>query len=228
MNSPYKQQQGVALIVSLMILVLVTVAGVATMESTAMQLKMSNASNDRQQAFEAAEAALRMVEERVELNIDSLAEHASMVYECSGDECFTADCTNGRCFQGVWLSGDDVTYCKTYDDGSYSGDSSSNHGRGGGTSTVYVEPPTTSPWEIGSSSDYLNVWDSDDQYATIALDSFDKPVKYIVEFRCFTPADPVAELSSTNYAQIFRMTTRAMSDSGRSEVMLQSTYKRNH
>ena len=212
MKSRIKQQQGVALIVSLVILVLVTVAGVATMESTGMQLKMANASRDRQQAFEAAEAALRQVEEDVNDNIDNLAELENMYFECGGGDCFTPGCDGGRCFQGIWLDGDEVKYCKAVDD----------------ASSPEVKPPTTSPWETGTDSKdftYLNVWDDAARHLTTDI-GYDNPVKYIVEFRCFAPADTGVELSDGNFAQIFRITTRGMSNSGRVEVMLQSSYTR--
>ena len=213
MKSRIKQQQGVALIVSLVILVLVTVAGVATMESTGMQLKMANASRDRQQAFEAAEAALRLVEENVNDNVDSLAELENMYYECGGGDCFTPGCDGGRCFQGIWLDGDEVKQCKAVDN----------------AKSPAVEPPTTSPWETGADTGdltYLNVWDDAALHLTTDIDGYDNPVKYIVEFRCFAPADPGVELSDGNFAQIYRITTRGMSNSGRVEAMLQSSYKR--
>jgi type IV pilus assembly protein PilX len=209
-NLKVKQQQGVALIVSLVILVLVTVAGVATMESTGMQLKMANASRDRQQAFEAAEAALRVVEENVNDNVDNLAELDNFYYECSGGDCYKADCAGGRCFQGIWRDGDEVKQCKSVDD----------------SNSPTVEPPSTSPWETGETDEYLNVWDDPARYLTAAIDGYDNDVRYIVEFRCFTPADSAVELSDSNYAQIFRITARGMSNSGRVETMLQSTYKR--
>ena len=210
MRSKIKQQQGVALIVSLVILVLVTVAGVATMESTGMQLKMANASRDRQEAFEASEAALRLVEENVNDNIDNLAEFDSMYLECSGSDCFKPDCTGGRCFQGIWLDSEKVKQCKSLDD----------------AKSPTVEPPVTSPWETGTGSDYLNVWDDAALHLTTDIDGYDNPVKYIIEFRCFTPADPEVPLDESNFAQIYRITTRGMSNSGRVEVMLQSSYKR--
>jgi type IV pilus assembly protein PilX len=204
------KQQGVALIVSLVILVLVTVAGVATMESTGMQLKMANASRDRQQAFEAAEAALRLVEENVNDNVDNLAELDNFYFECTGSDCYKPDCSGGRCFQGIWRDGDEIKQCKGVDD----------------SNSPQVEPPATSPWETGSGSDYLNVWENEALHLTAAIDGYDNDVSYIVEFRCFTPADPAVELSDSNYAQIFRITARGMSNSGRVEAMLQSTYKR--
>lgn len=214
MNTPMKQQQGMALIVSLVILIIVTVAGVATMESTAMQLKMANASQDRQQAFEATETGLRLIEEIINNNTDAVAEFDSMYLDCGGANCFNSTCANGRCFEGIWRDGETVNQCKTVDNAEIAG------------GTVTIQPPTTSPWETGTGAEFLNVWDNANRHISLDLDDYDNPVRYIVEFRCFGPADPEVALSDTNYAQLYRITARGMSDSGRVEVMLQSTYKR--
>lgn len=217
MRSQIKQQHGVALIVSLVILVLVTVAGVATMESTGMQLKMANASRDRQQAFEVAEAALRMVEEDINDNVDNLAEQDNFYENCSGTECFNWDCDGGRCFQGLWRDGDPVEQCKIIDDAEANG----------GTNTVDV--PTTPVWQSGTDAGdlaFLNVWDDAAQHLSAAVDGYDNPARYVIEFRCFTSADPSVPMDVSNFAEVYRITARGMSDSGRIEVMLQSTYKR--
>jgi type IV pilus assembly protein PilX len=208
-----RRQQGLALVVSLMILTLVTVAGVATMETTGMQLKMSNASRDRQEAFEVTEAALRMVEEKVALdnNGDNLAQNTNMHFGCSGDECYTFGCDNGRCFQGYWDGDDDEEQCKSIDDGGI------------------VTPPETSPWETGPDSDgYLNVWTNEDRHLEVEVSVGKEKitVPYIIEFRCFTPPDSSAKLSASHNAQLFRITARGTNVSGSTEVMLQSTYKR--
>lgn len=53
------RQQGVVLIVALVILVLVTLVGVSTVRGTTMEEKMAGNSRDRDKAFQAAEAAVR-------------------------------------------------------------------------------------------------------------------------------------------------------------------------
>lgn len=214
MNRSMGQQKGVALIVSLVILIIVTLAGVATMESTGMQLRMANASQDRQQAFEATEAGLRVVEEMISDNTDAVADFDSMYLDCAGPDCFTADCTGGRCFQGIWRDGETVNQCKTVDNAAIAG------------GVVTVDPPLTNAWETGGDATFLNVWDDAADHLTLDLADFDNDVRYIIEFRCFGPADPEVALSDTNFAQLYRITARGMSDSGRVEVMLQSTYKR--
>ena len=193
MRSRFKQQQGVALIVSLVILVLVTVAGVATMESTGMQLKMANASRDRQQAFEAAETALRMIEEDINDNVGDLAEL----------DDYNEDCDGGRCFQGD--ARDSGLGCSVVNN---------------------AAPAATQPWQTGSGGDFLNVWDDDALHLSTAVDGYANDVSYIVEFRCSLPAFKEDPDPSSELAQIFRITARGMSDSGRVEAMLQSTYKR--
>lgn len=210
MSEMATRQSGMALIASLLVLILVTLGAVATMESTGMQLKMANAGMDREQAFEAAEAGLRLIEEAVDSNAGGISSLTNMYLTCSGSNCYAVDCPGGRCFQGIWRSDEHVTQCKALDD----------------ASNPTVEPPATSPWETGAGSDYLNVWDDPTKHMTISVAPYKNPVQYIIEFRCFAAADPGTLLSDTNAAQIFRITTRAMSDSGRAEVMLQSSYKR--
>ncbi|WP_329740509.1 PilX N-terminal domain-containing pilus assembly protein [Dyella sp. A6] len=52
-------QQGIALVVALILLVLISLVGLAAMRGTIMQQKMSSNLYDRQVAFQSAEAALR-------------------------------------------------------------------------------------------------------------------------------------------------------------------------
>lgn len=54
-----KSQQGAALIVSLVILLVLTIIGVQSMESSVMEERMAGNYRDKRMAFEAAEAALR-------------------------------------------------------------------------------------------------------------------------------------------------------------------------
>jgi len=54
------RQRGVALVVSLLLLIIVAIVGLATVRGTIMQQKMSSNAYDREQAFQAAQAALRV------------------------------------------------------------------------------------------------------------------------------------------------------------------------
>lgn len=54
------RQRGVALVVSLLLLIIVAIVGLAAVRGTIMQQKMASNIFDREQAFQAAEAALRV------------------------------------------------------------------------------------------------------------------------------------------------------------------------
>lgn len=61
-----ENQKGVALVVSLVFLLLLTLIGLATMRSTTLQESMANNVEDSMIAFEAAEAALRAGERKID------------------------------------------------------------------------------------------------------------------------------------------------------------------
>lgn len=64
-----KHQQGAVLMISLMILLIMTIIGVAAMSTTTMEEKMAGNNQQRQQAFQAAETALRDAEAWLNTNI---------------------------------------------------------------------------------------------------------------------------------------------------------------
>ena len=57
--SPHASQRGVALVVALILLVVITLVGLAAVRGTIMQQKMAANMYDRQIAFQSAEAAMR-------------------------------------------------------------------------------------------------------------------------------------------------------------------------
>lgn len=63
--SPPRHQQGVALVVALVLLLVVTIIGLASMRGTSMQERISANMYDRSLAFQRAEAALRAAEEAI-------------------------------------------------------------------------------------------------------------------------------------------------------------------
>lgn len=60
-----KQQSGIALVVSFIILLLLTIIGVSGMKVTGLEEKMASNDRDQNVAFQSAEAALRAGEQRV-------------------------------------------------------------------------------------------------------------------------------------------------------------------
>jgi type IV pilus assembly protein PilX len=65
-RAPLKRQRGVALIVALILLVVMTLVGLAGMRTVTLQEKMTASTFDRSLAFQAAESALREAEAVVE------------------------------------------------------------------------------------------------------------------------------------------------------------------
>ncbi len=63
---PHKRQQGVALIMALAFLMILTIIGVTALSTTSLQEKMAGNVQDKHAAFQAAESALREAESVVE------------------------------------------------------------------------------------------------------------------------------------------------------------------
>lgn len=68
-----RRQQGVALFISLVLLLLLTIAGVSAVQTTTLEERMARNSHDSLMAFQSAEAALRQAETWLEANVNSVA-----------------------------------------------------------------------------------------------------------------------------------------------------------
>ena len=89
-----KKQKGAALIVSLVLLTLVALLGVAGVQTIGLEEKMAGHSFDRNLAFQAAEAALREAEQYVETDKPTAS------YTDADDTCPSSainNCANGLC-----------------------------------------------------------------------------------------------------------------------------------
>lgn len=104
-----KKQRGTALIVSLLILTVLTILGVASMSTNAMEEKMAGNSRKIDLAFQAAESALRDAQTDLTKNNPTV---------------FDSTCTNGLCLPSttgtpVWDTVNWSTNARTY--GAYTG-----------------------------------------------------------------------------------------------------------
>jgi type IV pilus assembly protein PilX len=81
-----RHQRGVALVVALLLLIVITLVGLAAVRGTIMQQRMASNQFDRQIAFQSAEAAMRAAQARVAANPDDIARNcqAGGVY-CQGN-----------------------------------------------------------------------------------------------------------------------------------------------
>ncbi|GLQ95975.1 pilus assembly PilX family protein [Dyella mobilis] len=73
MSGARNSQRGVALVVALILLVVVAIVGLLAMRGTIMQQKMSNNAYDREAAFQAAEAAIRVATARIGVDTGDIA-----------------------------------------------------------------------------------------------------------------------------------------------------------
>lgn len=83
MRAPRRDQRGVALVVSLILLVLATLIGLASVRGTNLQERMSANMYDRSLAFQRAESALRAAEEAIALS--------GLITDLGGVDCSVSD-----------------------------------------------------------------------------------------------------------------------------------------
>lgn len=198
------RQSGTALIVSLIILAVVTLLGVTSMQSSNTELKLAASQRDRGVAFEAAEAALAMVEKNL---ADNPPLREKLYSNCVGTGCYSQTCEGGLCFDGDYLSSYMEYECQVAD---------------------YAN---TSRRINFWSDPVLKIWQDDRRHLSMAIDSLKTDVKYIIEFLCYvdrdkdTTFDPTNDKTWDNGAPLFRITALAEGNGGRASVALQSTYK---
>ena len=95
-----KKQSGAVLLVALIMLLVLTLLGVASIDSSGMQTRMANNQRDRIIAMQAAEAGLLAAETYLE-NMHFSSENIGGCSPTSQD-CFEATCEYGLCFTGVY------------------------------------------------------------------------------------------------------------------------------
>lgn len=193
---PYKQK-GSIIIISLIMLALLTIIGLTGVRISNLEERMSGNFRDHELAFQSAEAALSEAEAFVENTTFSTTDFQT---GCSGTHCFSADCTNGLCFDvsNFPSSGPAASSCTNSD---------------------------TKPWQ-----DWTLWADSTKVKTASTLTGTNSAAKYIVEFRCFVVKDDTESNPSTSifaqWAYSFRITVLANGGTADSQVMLQTTYKK--
>ena len=193
-------QNGAALLMSLIILAVISVMGIANIESSSLEMKLVNSQRERNIKFAVAESALNTAEEYLETTINpKMADFYTD--SCSGSDCFESACNDGTCFQGVFEAGDSRYGCEVFDTRT--------------TRTTYWEDQSL--WET-KAIDLGNV----------TIDGIEMTRNFIVEFLCFvdTPDDGAVFSSAEPNAgePLFRVTVLVDDDGNRATaVMLQST-----
>lgn len=99
-----RAQTGNTLLVSLLLLLILTLVAVGSIGGVSLGQKMASNYENRALAFQAAEAALAEGERAADLLSQGFNE-ANFAAGCTGDDCFTPACNDGKCFNGTFSSG---------------------------------------------------------------------------------------------------------------------------
>lgn len=192
------RQGGAVLLVAMVMLLILTLIGVAGIDSSGMQTRMANNQRERIIAFQAAEAGLMAAERYLE-NADLSDDNFGANCNAADPDCFEATCGNGLCFTGTYINaGLPLVNLPTCIDG------------------TTVEPHANPALDVFK--------DGNGRSVELAGSAIPARVKYYIEFRCFTQASVLNVLGVGNADLLFRITSYAESESGRGRVMLQSTY----
>lgn len=202
-----KYQTGATLIVSLVILAVITILGMASMRASNLELRMAASARDRAVAFQAAESALGRVEAFINTNLTA----DNILPSCTGNNCFSENCNNGLCFTG------DLQNVANQDECSLTN-----------ATTGELEQPWKKEGNWSNASFHRTM--------SVLSPSLDDSgdfrqvnVRYMIEFLCFVPRDEKAiddgKNSRNNGVPLYRVTVRANGDAGRSAVVLQSVYR---
>lgn len=203
MKSSFEVQRGVVLLVALVLLLVLTVTGLSAMRLTSVEERMTANFSDRNIAFQSAEAALRDAEQFLDGKDYQLE---NLYTDCSANECFNKNCTNGLCFNGTFASTDPTT-CE-------------------------IVPITNAEDEIFQNA--ANWADGSGKYIEASLDLDGTggipKAKYMIEFSCFVLLDAVnsgPRYDPVFWEPIYRITALGSGRNPNTRVMLQSTYRKN-
>lgn len=192
-------QQGSLILVTMLILLVITVLGMSSVDSTGLEMQMANNSRLHQQTFEAAEYGLSWVENNLQqTGYFSLASITNDINGLAGEGncgavCFSDACENGYCFHGIYDPLDDWSDCRL----------------GAPNPEPHADPDL---WVDGSN-----------MHQTLEIPNSGISVKYFVEFWCYTAKNPAIPITDVgNQSPLYRVTAFAVGEGGRSRVMLRS------
>lgn len=196
----HHKQQGALILVTLIILLVVSLLGMSSVDSTGLEMQMSSNSRLQQQTFEAAEYTLSWVENNLATTgYFSLASVTNDTDPAGGEDgvcgtaCFTSACTNGYCFNGTYAPG------ALWD-------------------TCALSVPATEP-----NADAALWADGSGKHRTLAIPNTSITAKYIIEFGCYTAKDPAQDINLVgNQARVYKITAYVVGEGGGARVMLRS------
>lgn len=208
MKNVIKKQQGVVLIVCLVILLVVALLGATAMQGAGLELKMVKNFEERQRVFQVTEIALRAVENRLTTTPFTDTDLDSGACAIGSATCFDNSCAGGLCFFGINPGAQSA--CELYED-PVTAD----------TDPKTLPPPSPELWLDNAG---FNVWGTATENNFFGDFSTDNvTVKYIVEFQCYVDT-PLGTVAGDDGYSAYRITALGTNQAGLTEVMLQSTF----
>jgi type IV pilus assembly protein PilX len=192
-------QQGNTLIISLIILLVLTVVGISSIGNVTLSQKMATNYRDADVVFQAAEAALAEGERKAEELSASLQE-SYFAAGCASEDCFTALCNNGKCFNGTFEAADPCWLSEP------------------ATELARDEATWTT---VGSALDSQLSFTGLTQKPQIIIEF----LCYVQVDPTVTLAVPTPPYAAIDWNYFYRITSYARGVNGSSRAMLQSTYK---
>jgi len=199
-----RQQRGSVLIVSMVLLLVMTLIGMAGIEVTSLEEKMVFNLRDRQVAFEAAEAALLSAEEYLQLDTGDTS-----IIQFEGGS------------GGLYSVEQDAT-CKASsssdsDDDDSSGNSGNSDDDSESSETVDSTPLAEKDWDVGCRI----------EFSSLQPDAFAKQApNFIVEELLVDDLSPSLKVGEVSDRFVYyRVTTSAQGLTDASEVRVQTVYK---
>lgn len=193
MVTPKAGQSGSLMLVTLIILLVISLIGMSTVDTTGLEMHMTSNSRQQQQVFEAAEYALSMVEN----NLYEIGDYTNnqLTNTSCGSVCFSTACTGGYCFNGT---NPNTLTCTTL-------------------TAAATEPYRNSAiWTTGSGKYQTIVVPIPGLASGIT-------VQYIIEYWCVGQRNTTIPLQAGNTVNLYRITVLASGESGRARSMLRST-----
>ena len=110
-NFVNNKQQGVALFISLVLLLVLTIVGISSVQTTSLEVRMSRNAHDSTLAFQAAESALRDAEVAIEAVL------TTTIFDNAGPTYSVADLDDPHRWEevGVWTGGNSAVAATAVD-----------------------------------------------------------------------------------------------------------------
>ncbi|MEY4642229.1 MAG: hypothetical protein RLZZ227_2223 [Pseudomonadota bacterium] len=192
-----RKQRGALLLLTLLILLVVSMLGMSSVDTTGLEMKMSSNSRDQREAFEAAEYTLSWVENALTTSgyfTDSAITNGGNGTPC-GATCFSAAGVNGYYFNGDVST---ATFPAVWN-------------------TCRLSPPVTEPHADSAT------WSTANRHRALAIPNSDIVAKYIVEYWCYSSSTG-ATLTALNAKRTYRITAYVVGEGG-ARVMLRSVVR---